>query len=220
MGKCVKAVLYYNNMTLAERYPIFLVSDNFIINDNYNESMNGSLVAWFLILASTIFVGTWVIPFNLANGQNATEQMENTSDKQTLRGLATVNFYADDMQAAKKWYSELLGVEPYFARPDPERPAYIEFRIGDYQHELGIIDGQYAPKNATSGPGGEIAYWHVDNVTAVHEKLISMGAKEYEPVTKRGEAGFITASVVDPFGNILGIMYNPHFLEILSLKGE
>jgi hypothetical protein len=23
-----------------------------------------------------------------------------------------------------------------------------------------------------------------------------------------------TASVVDPFGNILGIMYNPHYLEV------
>jgi hypothetical protein len=44
-----------------------------------------------------------------------------------------------------------------------------------------------------------------------------MGAKEYEPVTPR-EAGFITASVVDPFGNILGIMYNPHYLEILAEK--
>jgi hypothetical protein len=28
--------------------------------------------------------------------------------------------------------------------------------------------------------------------------------------------GFITASVVDPFGNILGIMYNPHYLEVLA----
>jgi hypothetical protein len=36
-----------------------------------------------------------------------------------------------------------------------------------------------------------------------------MGAKEYEPLTERG-AGFIAASVVDPFGNILGIMYNQH----------
>jgi hypothetical protein len=24
------------------------------------------------------------------------------------------------------------------------------------------------------------------------------------------EAGFVSASVVDPFGNVLGIMYNPH----------
>ena len=26
----------------------------------------------------------------------------------------------------------------------------------------------------------------------------------------------MTASVVDPFGNILGIMYNPYYLEILA----
>ena len=35
----------------------------------------------------------------------------------------------------------------------------------------------------------------LDNVTAVHEKLIAMGEKEYEPLTKRAEAGFITTSV-------------------------
>lgn len=178
-------------------------------------------VTSFLILASVIFVGTLAIPFNLANGQKSTEQMENNAgDKQILRGLATVNFYADDIQAAKKWYSELLGIEPYFARPNLEQPAYIEFRIGDYQHELGIIDSKYAPKSAKAGPGGGIAYWHVENVSAVLEKLMAMGAKEYEPLTKRGEAGFVTSSVVDPFGNVLGIMYNPHYVEILRLKSE
>jgi hypothetical protein len=49
-----------------------------------------------------------------------------------------------------------------------------------------------------------------------HEKVKAMVAKEYEPLTSRGEAGFVTASVVDPFGNILGIMYNPHYVEILG----
>ena len=180
----------------------------------YKTRVLPPLVISLLILAGVIIVS--VNPFKLANGQNATEQMENASDKQILRGLATVSFYANDIQAAKKWYSELLGIEPYFVRPDPEHPAYIEFRIGDYQHELGIIDSKYAPKNATAGPGGEIAYWHVEDVSAVLEKLMAMGAKEYEPLTKRGE-GFITASVVDPFGNILGIMNNPHYLEILAL---
>jgi len=42
-----------------------------------------------------------------------------------------------------------------------------------------------------------------------------MGAKEYEPITTRG-VGFITASVIDPFGNVLGLMYNVHYLEILG----
>jgi hypothetical protein len=52
-------------------------------------------------------------------------------------------------------------------------------------------------------------------VAAVLEKVVALGAKVYEPLTKRGE-DFITASVVDPFGNILGLMYNPHYLEVLG----
>ena len=127
-----------------------------------------------------------------------------------LRGLTTVSFWAADLSAAKKWYAELLGVDPYF-----ERPGYVEFRLGDYQHELGIIDNKYAPKGAAANPGGAIVYWHVDDVAAMLEKLTAMGAKEYEPLTNRG-AGFITASVIDPFGNILGIMYNAHYLEVLG----
>ncbi|MGM0865207.1 MAG: VOC family protein [Bacillota bacterium] len=132
------------------------------------------------------------------------------SDTQTLRGLTTVSFWADDLAAAKKWYAELLGIQPYF-----ERPGYAEFRLGDYQHELGLIDSHYAPDSSATSPAGAVVYWHVDDVTATFKKLLSMGAKEYEAPTERGE-GFITASVVDPFGNILGIMYNQHYLEVLG----
>jgi predicted enzyme related to lactoylglutathione lyase len=127
-----------------------------------------------------------------------------------LRGLTTISFYTADLEAAKRWYTELLGVEPYF-----NRPGYIEFRIGDYQHELGVIDSRYAPAGATTGPAGAVVYWHVDDVPATLEKLLSMGATEHDAVRDRG-AGFITASVVDPFGNILGIMYNPHYVEVLD----
>ncbi len=134
---------------------------------------------------------------------------------QTLRGLTTVSFYAADMLAAKQWYSELLGMEPYFERSDAQGVAYIEFRIGDYQHEFGIINSKYAPQGSATTPGGAIIFWHVDDIEATLEKLIAMGAKEYEPITPRGE-GFITASVIDPFGNVLGIMYNPHYLEMLD----
>jgi predicted enzyme related to lactoylglutathione lyase len=65
-----------------------------------------------------------------------------------------------------------------------------------------------------------VSYWHVDDVPAAVEKLLSMGAKEYLPITERGDSGFVTAAVVDPFGNILGIMYNPHYLEILRAKEQ
>ncbi len=132
-----------------------------------------------------------------------------------LRGMATVSYWADDLKAARQWYAELLGGAPYFERPDAENPAYIEFRIGDYQDELGIIDRKYAPPGTSADPGGAVLYWHVDDIEASLARLKAMGATEYEPLTPR-EAGFITASVVDPFGNILGVMVNPHYLEILD----
>jgi hypothetical protein len=68
-----------------------------------------------------------------------------------FRGIATASFYADDIQAAKGWYSQLIGVEAYFSNPPEGRPAYV-----------------------------------------------------------------VTASVVDPFGNVIGIMNNPHYLDILN----
>ena len=137
--------------------------------------------------------------------------MNNT---QTLRGIATVNFYATDLAAAKLWYTELLAIDPYF-----EVPGYIEFRLGDYQHELGVIDSRYAPAGPAADQGGAVVYWHVDDVPATFERLLSLGAKEYEALKDRGH-GFVTASVVDPFGNILGIMHNPHYLQILEAVRE
>ena len=99
-------------------------------------------------------------------------------------------------------------------------PGYSEFRIGDYQHEIGIIDNKYAPSEATEKPPGAIAYWHTDNLKQSLDKLISLGATIYQPITdhSEGKGNFVTASVIDPFGNILGIMTNKHYLEILELK--
>lgn len=127
-----------------------------------------------------------------------------------LRGLTTVSFYAADLDEASRWYSEFLGIEPYF-----HKTGYIEFRIGDYQHELGIIDSRYAPAGATDGPAGEIVFWHVDDVQGTLARLLDLGATLHDKPRDQGQ-GFVTASVVDPFGNILGFMYNPHYVQVLA----
>lgn len=134
-----------------------------------------------------------------------------------LRGLTTVNIWADDLEAARQWYSELLGIDAYFNVQSPDGSlGYTEFRIGDYQHELGIIDRRYAPFPAgTTSPAGAIVNWHVDDLPAALERVLELGATLLEPITKRGE-GFVTASVVDPFGNVLGLMYNQHYLDVLA----
>jgi predicted enzyme related to lactoylglutathione lyase len=129
-----------------------------------------------------------------------------------LRGLANISFYADDLAAAKSWYTEVFGVEAYF-----NVPGYVEFRVGDYQHEFGLVHTSYAPYDAVAGPAGSITYWHVDDVQAEFDRLLALGAKELDGVRERGE-GFVTAAVLDPFGNILGIMYNQHYLDILAAK--
>lgn len=131
-----------------------------------------------------------------------------------LRGFSTISFFAEDLEAAKAWYTELLGFGPYF-----EVPGYIEFRVGDYQHEIGIAQGQWAPHDMTAAPGGVIAYWHVDDLDASIERLTAMGAKEYEPKTVRGE-GFATASFVDPFGNVLAVMTNQHYVDTIAAFGK
>ncbi|HEY1014861.1 MAG TPA: VOC family protein [Herpetosiphonaceae bacterium] len=129
-----------------------------------------------------------------------------------LRGLTTVSFWADDLAAARAWYGELLGMEPYYVRD-----GYIEFRIGDYQHELGIIDRRYQPAGAPAVPGGAVLYWHVDDIEAALARLLALGAAPHLPVTEHGP-GFVTASVVDPFGNLLGVMFNQHYLDMLAAR--
>ena len=133
-------------------------------------------------------------------------------DKDAAR-LTTINYWADDVKAAWDWYAQVLEAEPYFVRPEEGPPAYVEFRVGPDEDELGLIDRRYAPPSTSRDPGGAIMHWHVDDVSAAVARLLELGATEYQPVTER-EAGFVTASVVDPFGNILGLMYSPHFLEM------
>ena len=135
-----------------------------------------------------------------------------------FRGFATLTMFAEDLAAARDWYAELFGVPAYYAYP-PEDPAYVEFRIGDDADEIGIIDRRFAAAGASSGPGGVVMHWHVDDLRGTLARLLEMGATEYQPLTEHGDgAGFATASVVDPFGNVLGIMHNPHYLEMLAAR--
>jgi predicted enzyme related to lactoylglutathione lyase len=134
-----------------------------------------------------------------------------------LRGLTTVNFVADDLAAAAGWYTELLGAGPYFTREVDGKPAYLEFRIGDYQHELGFVDARFA--GPRSREAGAVVYWHVDDVHGAFERLLALGATVFQEPIERGP-GFVTAQVVDPFGNLLGVMYNQHYLDVLASRPQ
>lgn len=135
----------------------------------------------------------------------------------TLRGFTTINFYVDDVAAAAAWYADLLGLQPYFVRPVTGDPAYVEFRVGDHQHELGLVDSRYRPDGLSdAAPAGAVMHWHVDDVQAAYDDLLARGATTLAPPRDLEEPGWVIATVADPFGNVLGLMHSPHYLEMLG----
>jgi predicted enzyme related to lactoylglutathione lyase len=115
-------------------------------------------------------------------------------------GLRTVIYHAPDLAKARSWYSGVLGIEPYF-----DQPFYVGYNVGGY--ELGL------DPDASSGPvgnQGSVAYWGVADAQAAFDRLISLGARERSAVQEVGER-IRVATVFDPFGNVFGIIENPHF---------
>ena len=117
-----------------------------------------------------------------------------------FQGLRTVIYPAPDLEKAKAWYSSILGMAPYF-----DQPFYVGFNVGGF--ELGLDpDSSNTPHRA----GGEIVYWGVADADAAFKRLLSLGATERTGIQDVGE-GIKVATVFDPFGNIFGVIENPHF---------
>ena len=114
-----------------------------------------------------------------------------------ILGLRTAIYPAPDLQAAKRWYSELLGCAPYF-----DEAFYVGFEVGGF--ELGLLP------DATPATAGPQPLWGVADANAALARLIALGATPLEAVTDVGE-GVKVAAVIDPFGNRLGIIENPYF---------
>jgi predicted enzyme related to lactoylglutathione lyase len=119
---------------------------------------------------------------------------------QHFQGLRTVIYAAPDLEKAKAWYTSILGIAPYF-----DQPFYVGFNVGGY--ELGLDpDSSSTP----AGSGGAIVYWGVVDAAAAFERLLSLGSTARTSVQEVGE-GIKVATVLDPFGNIFGVIENPHF---------
>src|ERR1700745_1960983 len=115
-----------------------------------------------------------------------------------FQGLRTVIYHAPALEKAKAWYSQVLGMEPYF-----DQPFYVGFNVGGY--ELGLDpDASSTP----GGNGGGAAYLGVGGGEGAFKRLLGLGATERSAVQEVGE-GIRVATVFDPFGNILGVIEDP-----------
>lgn len=114
-----------------------------------------------------------------------------------MLGLRTTVYRVEDLEAAKKWYSEAFNSEPYF-----DEPYYVGFNIAGY--ELGL-----QPDKSIKGDS-VLSYWGVEDIQAEYNRFLKLGAIEHEkPNNVGGE--LMVCSLKDPWGNIIGLIYNPYF---------
>jgi predicted enzyme related to lactoylglutathione lyase len=98
-----------------------------------------------------------------------------------------------NLSQAKRFYSKLLGVEPYV-----DGAYYIGFKVGD--QEIGLD-----PNGYNKGMTGPIGYLQVDDIQESLQLLLDAGAQIQQEVTDVG-GGKLTAWVKDADGNITGLM--------------
>jgi hypothetical protein len=113
-----------------------------------------------------------------------------------LQGLRTVIHPVADLDAAKAWWTGLLGSGPYF-----DEPFYVGYEVAGY--ELGLLPG-------ADPADGAIVYWGVDDVPAAMAAAIEQGAEEHVAAAEVGD-GIVTGSVRSPATGIVGFIENPNF---------
>ena len=121
-------------------------------------------------------------------------------DKLEILGLRTTIYKVGDIEPAKNWYANVFNTAPYF-----DEPFYVGFNIGGY--ELGL-----QPEETPTIDKAEsvVSYWGVDDIQSVYNNFIEAGATENEkPYNVGGD--LMTATVKDPWGNVIGLIYNPYF---------
>lgn len=117
-----------------------------------------------------------------------------------ILGLRTIVQFVDDLEAAKKWYEKVFQSQPYF-----DEPYYVGFNIGGY--ELGLHPAE--DKKLVQG-NTTVIYWGVENIEEQFQFFLDNSATAHQaPNNVGGE--IVVAEVKDPWGNLIGLIYNPHF---------
>lgn len=146
-----------------------------------------------------VWIVFWVSQnvFSQGNEYNLNNKAEM---KTSILGLRTTIYKVPDINQAKEWYAKAFQVEPYF-----DEPFYVGFNVGGY--ELGLLpdDGPIGDKTENV-----LSYWGVENIESEFTRMLKLGATEHETPTNVG-GEIMVAAVKDPWGNVIGIIYNPHF---------
>jgi lactoylglutathione lyase len=117
-----------------------------------------------------------------------------------MLGLRTTIYKVGNIKEAREWYTKAFGVSPYF-----DEDFYVGFNIGGY--ELGLLPEENPTTEKTESV---LSYWGIDDIEKEYVHLIGIGATEHEKPNNVG-GDLMVAAVKDPWGNIIGLIYNPSF---------
>ena len=112
-----------------------------------------------------------------------------------MKDVSLIVYPAADLTAAKRFFREVTGTDPY-----ADSPYYVGYKSGDM--EIGLD-----PNGAKHGPGA-LAYWTVSDIAASVKALVDVGGTVVQEVTDVGY-GLLVASVKGPNGATVGLRQQP-----------
>ncbi|HTW85076.1 MAG TPA: VOC family protein [Candidatus Sulfotelmatobacter sp.] len=112
-----------------------------------------------------------------------------------MQDVSLIIYPAADMAAAKRFFRELIGSDPYV-----DSPQYVGYKGGEM--EIGLVP------NADERDPVALPYWTVSDIAASIDALVAAGGTPVQPVTDVGY-GLLVASVKEPNGAIVGLRQMP-----------
>ena len=112
-----------------------------------------------------------------------------------MKDVSLIIYPAVDLTAAKRFFRELIGSDPYV-----DSPQYVGYKNGDM--EIGLVP------NADKRQSSALAYWTVSDIDASVKALVAAGGTVVQEITDVAY-GLLVASVKDPNGATVGLRQPP-----------
>lgn len=107
--------------------------------------------------------------------------------------VSLITYPATDLDATKRFFRELNGVDPY-----ADAPQYVGYKVGNM--EIGLVPKGHQP--------GALPFWTVSDIAATVKALEAAGGTIVQGI-RDVAYGLLVAAVKDPNGSVVGLRQFP-----------
>ncbi len=118
-----------------------------------------------------------------------------------------VNLYTNDIQAALRFYGDLLGFVETFRTPTEGAPEHVELELGTFGLGLGTVEAGKRVHGVDSTPGSPamvVVLW-AEDTDAAFARLVAAGTPVVQPPHDTGSRNR-HALFRDPDGNLVEVV--------------